>query len=750
MPVAPTYPGVYIEEIPSGVRTLTGVATSITAFVGYTPRGKVNEPIRVLNFGDFEREFGGLAFDSPVSYCVKHFFQNGGGEALVVRVAAGAAPARVQIESATGVPVLELTAASEGTWGNNLRVDVDYNTSNPANLFNVAITEVVVQNSQLKVEREEMFRNLTMADTSPNYAIDVINDSSRLVVAHDLLPPSGFGRGSSSSPAFLPTESIVITAQACNPLVALDGDPPVQISLTARHDPANTNILAAVTTEIVTAVNNAIGAGSVQAGTVTDRIVVERVLNSRASSVQISPALERDASSALRLSLTHQGTEFDGAAAFRPRQTGTIAANPVIQNGTNGALTIEVREVSTLLETIALPLWATAPATLADVVTDINTALALVASTNPRLVGATAQLFGGMIRIRPGLVNANISFAITAAGLTPTPMAQGLAGYALGSPNSLLGQVGGFPGSNGTAPTVGDFTVGNEVNKRAIYALEKADLFNLLVIPEACSGAMNAVLIDAISYCTRRRAMLLIDAPPNLATPADALAWISGTAAPLRSRNSAIFFPRISAPDPMMNNRLRAFPAAGAIAGLCARTDAERGVWKAPAGTSATIVGATGLRVPLTDREQGLLNPLALNCLRTFPVVGTVSWGARTGRGADLQADEYKYIPVRRLALFIEESLYRGTQWVVFEPNDEPLWAQIRLNLGAFMHNLFAQGAFQGSTPRQAYFVKCDKETTTQNDIDLGRVNIRVGFAPLKPAEFVVIQIQQIAGAIAA
>jgi phage tail sheath protein FI len=129
-------------------------------------------------------------------------------------------------------------------------------------------------------------------------------------------------------------------------------------------------------------------------------------------------------------------------------------------------------------------------------------------------------------------------------------------------------------------------------------------------------------------------------------------------------------------------------------------------------------------------------------------VYGTVSWGARTARGADVMADDYKYVPVRRLALFLEESLFRGTQWAVFEPNDEPLWAQIRLNLGAFMHTLFAQGAFQGRTPREAYFVKCDSETTTQNDIDLGRVNIVVGFAPLKPAEFVIIQIQQIAGAI--
>jgi phage tail sheath protein FI len=137
-----------------------------------------------------------------------------------------------------------------------------------------------------------------------------------------------------------------------------------------------------------------------------------------------------------------------------------------------------------------------------------------------------------------------------------------------------------------------------------------------------------------------------------------------------------------------------------------------------------------------------------VNCIRNFPVYGTVLWGARTRRGADEEADEYKYIPVRRLALYMEESLFRGLKWVVFEPNDEPLWAQIRLNVGAFMHNLYRLGAFQGKTPREAYFVKCDRETTTQNDINQGVVNVLVGFAPLKPAEFVVLKIQQMAGQI--
>ena len=184
------------------------------------------------------------------------------------------------------------------------------------------------------------------------------------------------------------------------------------------------------------------------------------------------------------------------------------------------------------------------------------------------------------------------------------------------------------------------------------------------------------------------------------------------------------------------------------MAGLYARTDANRGVWKAPAGTEASLSGVQGLVYNLTDTENGQLNPLGLNCLRIFPVYGDVCWGARTLAGSDQMASQWKYVSVRRFALFLEESLYRGTKWVVFEPNDEPLWAQIRLNVGAFMQDLFRQGAFQGQTAQQAYFVKCDNETTTQTDIDNGIVNILVGFAPLKPAEFVVIKISQIAGQI--
>ena len=293
---------------------------------------------------------------------------------------------------------------------------------------------------------------------------------------------------------------------------------------------------------------------------------------------------------------------------------------------------------------------------------------------------------------------------------------------------------------------------GVEADKTGMYALEDADIFNILCIPAAVAEGVDAatarrIYSEAEAYCDRKRAFLLVDIPDSIVALDGMRTWMSNNDV-LRNNNAAIYFPRPIAADPLNDNRPRSLPASGAIAGIYARTDAARGVWKAPAGTEATLRGVDDLSFRATDAENGVLNPIGVNVIRSFPVYGIVSWGARTLEGADVLASEWKYVPVRRTALYLEESLFRGLKWVVFEPNDEPLWAQIRLNVGAFMQNLFRQSAFQGRTAREAYFVKCDSETTTQTDIDLGIVNILVGFAPLKPAEFVVLRIQQLAGQI--
>jgi phage tail sheath protein FI len=278
-------------------------------------------------------------------------------------------------------------------------------------------------------------------------------------------------------------------------------------------------------------------------------------------------------------------------------------------------------------------------------------------------------------------------------------------------------------------------------------------LFNLLCIPPFTPtlDVTTALVGEAAVYCEKRRAMMIVDPPSSWTTKKKAVDEFSDATTDFvgtRSNNAALYFPRLRQPNPLRENQIEDFAPSGAVAGVMARTDSQRGVWKAPAGQEASLIGVPQLSVSLTDDENGELNPLGVNCLRAFPIIGRVVWGARTLEGADQLASEWKYIPIRRTALYIEESLYRGTKWVVFEPNDEPLWAQIRLNVGSFMHDLFRQGAFQGKTPRDAYLVKCDKETTTQSDIDHGIVNIVVGFAPLKPAEFVILKIQQLAGQI--
>ncbi|MCC6729952.1 MAG: phage tail sheath family protein [Chthonomonadales bacterium] len=307
------------------------------------------------------------------------------------------------------------------------------------------------------------------------------------------------------------------------------------------------------------------------------------------------------------------------------------------------------------------------------------------------------------------------------------------------------------PASDGAVPDSAALR-GEQAQRTGIYALDSIDpyVFNVLCLPAAATLAsgMAAVYNEAASFCERKRAILIVDIPENVNTVPEVDTWAPDNAI-ASSRNAAVYFPRLLVSDPLNNDRPRNVGPSGTIAGVYARTDSTRGVWKAPAGTDASLRGAS-LAVRLNDQDNGALNPLGVNVLRNFAIFGNVCWGARTMEGADQQASEWKYVPVRRTALYIEESLARGLKWVVFEPNDEPLWSQIRLNVGAFMQDLFRQGAFQGKSPREAYFVKCDSETTTQSDINRGVVNIVVGFAPLKPAEFVVIQIQQMAGQAAA
>jgi hypothetical protein len=459
---------------------------------------------------------------------------------------------------------------------------------------------------------------------------------------------------------------------------------------------------------------------------------------------------------------------LDGTAAMPVNAfvSDDLAAVPSIAANSEVSLTIG----NLIADTVTMP---NDVSTMQNIATDLETAIQAAntdsfAFTDARVAyrEVTAEVTENLLIVIPGVTGDAVVFSGTTTDATSASelLLDGAAesnvqSYALGGgsaiPHTALGT--GTPGNDGEPPgsqeIIGDFG-----SKTGIYALEDVDIFNILCIPRAAivdgdnaltAAASAAIVQAAINYCEQKRAFFIMDTPSNINDFQEVREWYDSGAMP-NHQNAALYFPRTHIPDPLNEYRLRSIGACGTMAGIYARTDSSRGVWKAPAGIEATLRNVQRLDYTLTDSENGVLNPLAISCLRNFRVYGNVSWGARTLAGADQMASEWKYIPVRRLALYIEESLYRGTQWVVFEPNDEPLWSQIRLNVGAFMHNLFRQGAFQGSTPRDAYLVKCDSETTTQNDINLGIVNILVGFAPLKPAEFVIIKIQQLAGQIEA
>ncbi len=607
MPVTTSYPGVYVEEIPSGVRTITGVATAITAFVGRAARGPTDRPVTINSYADFERSFGGLWRDSSLGYAVRDYYLNGGSQAIVVRLyhpTFDTEEQRQAVAQAAADTAAAATGADAAAAAAAARVKADSFTDDAE-----------------KSAADRVAKAAEQAATADGATVATVQEAA--TAAAEAAAPVGKA-----------TLDVGLTLQA-----AYEGSWGNKLQARVDHD--------------------------------------------------VKPRFDGDDPDQL----------FN--LSVRDGSTGVVEVfrNVSVVDG-------DVRQVDQVL------------------------------ANGSKLVRVLGALPAGRPDKHPDLDPSKGQTDVWSTSNDPA---------------TNTGVAEADQASDGGALEQDDFTgSGKQSAKSGLYALADADLFTILCIPPYLpSGDVDQTLVsEAAQFCETRRAMLLID-PPSTWTDKDAakngLSGIGTT-----SKNAALYFPRLSQPDPLRDNQFGEFAPCGAVAGLYARTDTARGVWKAPAGLEATLVGVPALSVALTDAENGELNPLGVNCLRTMPAAGRVVWGARTRQGDDRLASEWKYVPVRRTALYIEESLYRGTQWVVFEPNDEPLWSQIRLNVGAFMHNLFRQGAFQGATPQQAYFVKCDKETTTQNDINLGVVNIVVGFAPLKPAEFVIIQLQQLAGQIEA
>jgi uncharacterized protein len=308
---------------------------------------------------------------------------------------------------------------------------------------------------------------------------------------------------------------------------------------------------------------------------------------------------------------------------------------------------------------------------------------------------------------------------------------------------------GSIPQSGWTAMNFSESQWGNVFEDN--QPLDKVSVFNLLVTPGVSDPGVTS---EGVAYCERKRAFYIMDTPSPDTTGWDANSVVTALAgntalspSPPASINAAVYYPWLATTNPITGLPSTA-PPSGFVAGIYGQEDSSRGVWKSPAGIETALLGTTGVDPNglMTDSQQGIFNNNAIDCLRQFSSVGTVVFGARTTAAANLAQQQWKYVAVRRTALFIEQSLYASLTWAVFEPNATPLWNALTQEVGAFMLSLFRQGAFAGDTPSQAFLVQCDATTTTATDIANGVVNILVGFAPLVPAEFVVVQIAQLAG----
>lgn len=817
MAVNPTYPGVYVQEVPSGVRTIVGVSTSITLFVGRTKFGPMNTPVRLNNYSDFSRVFGDDNAAADTARYVKLFFQNGGSDCYVTRIAHGAVQSSVTLLNEAGAAALVLTAKNPGTLGDTIRAAVTYRGQYPEATFNLEVFRWVIDSrgQKTKVDREE-WNNLTMDPALPTYAPTFLSQKSALVNAAEPGAAAAIGPGFSLSGRAVPTDPADVptfktawaalfgSTQTANTFqISVDGNPFVPVDLkpivisalsggslpaikTALAGAIQARITAALTANGISAapvtVELAAGPTPVAAGETTKLRFISGAPGPAFKDIRIisaaSPA--QDVAANLMLGEANGGTEVGAYAARRPAPTGVtlLASDPAVLAMFEGLLQNQVKSIQldhfdatgTLvpftvnvdLQNLPSPgpqrMWNDASYVppgapplktgyrgLREKLSKIRDAINTQQANTPTSFFWKAEVWGSRLAIlnQLGDDNALAPLATAPTNLFPAAPPRQLAAnvrfYSLG-PGGLAGsQTPGSAGNDGTRPLQSDYLAAYTVCDKQI------DLFNLLVLPpdhDAMATPLEQLWSDASSFCASRRAFLIMDPPDAWTTSQQATSNVDALRIGLVKDFSALYFPRLQVVE---NGRQVTVGPAGAMAGLYARIDSNRGVWKAPAGIEADIRGVMGLDQRFSDAENGQMNPVGINNLRVFPD-GVVSWGARTMAGADAFGSEYKYVPIRRVALFMEESLYRGLKWVVFEPNDTALWSQIRLNVGAFMHDLFRKGAFQGDKPQDAYFVKCDAETTTQNDRDLGIVNIWVGFAPLKPAEFVILYLQQIAG----
>jgi len=681
MPASLTYPGVYIEEIPSGVRTIVGVATSITAFVGRTDRGPVDEPTTIHSFADFERIFGGLSSQSTLSYAVRDFYLNGGQEAIILRLFSPLFNEAGRIDAETAAEAAASEAAT--TVSNQVANVLDTSSGESAAL----VAETVANGFPAEPKIEKNAAGFVAAAARNAVTLPALVANAAEEKAHDFLTDVGYMAAKTvadvasdyidAHASCIADDVALAVTNASNQQKAAAQKTVDELGTSAtQEDKDKRDAIIKAVTEVDNAANKVVSKA------IIIKNVVLNAINEAVSAAKASAAPRSYAQ------ITYDSLKFQAA---NPGSWGNKLRIRVDRDGIDKGLpdlfNLTIRDTQRgtterFINVTTKDLSQTSRQL--DKVLESGSSLIRLVTTLP---AATPQNHGD-----PDPDKTIWTDDKSSAGVPKDESGDAADSKALTKPDYLA-------------------------DPKGIYALKNVDLFNLLCIPpDKRDGDIPAdVLQNAMTLCAASRAMLIVDPPLDWGENRENVGKITESNAKklsdlglsnIEARNAILYFPRAIQSDPLREGQLDTFAPCGLLAGVIARTDTQRGIWKAPAGVDASLNGIVGLQVTLTDAENGMLNPLGINCLRTFPLYGSIVWGARTMRGADQMADEYKYVPVRRVALFIEESLYRGLKWVVFEPNDEPLWSQIRLNVGAFMHNLFRQGAFQGRSPRDAYFVK--------------------------------------------
>jgi phage tail sheath protein FI len=724
-------PGVFVEEVSFRSKSIEGVGTSVAGMVGPTRSGPLRgRPELLTSFADFVRVYGdaedlSLSGNAGLNYtaiAAKAFFDGGGTKLYVARVVGGVNNAASDSSGSSATSARRADADNVVTFasrfpgaGGNTTLELVWRDSE--NLRKSEITSTPQEGEVVFLEAEGLtnaVRSAGIAARAPGARFPInfrglvrrqganfviVENRAEIETSDDVeLVPADLRPSAAEADA--DAEGVLVAAG-----VVASADTTVTFTRVFAKNPAGGALadgtLATLTLSAPTNLETFAGANW---GTLT---TLRGTLNAAGTVFTIESALNEGLADDIVLFLPALAAAPGSVQAIMAQRSFDI---DVRRGGPNGEVIYSYGNISTAPDSArSLPrVMPAAPEKKADALASPVSCALEAGSTGEQVVAALFSLFDD-------------------AALNPPP-------NSVDGPRYLIALTGGGDGNRPQAVDYGGET--DEVNgSTGFAALEDLEDIAITMTPAAAADAANhhAIVVELQKHCLKMRYRVgIVDARDGMS-----LGEVRDFRSNFDDTRLALYYPWIVASDPTGLRQTINAPPSGFIAGVYANTDVQRGVFKAPA--NEPVIGALGFAQDINKFQQELLNPDGINCLRSFPGRGHRVWGGRT-----LSSDpEWKYVNVRRYFLYLERSIDKGTQWVVFEPNGERLWANVRTTVEDFLYNEWFNGHLLGGSPKVAYFVRCDRSTMTQNDLDNGRLVCEIGVAPLKPAEFVIFRIGQ-------